>query len=170
MELDVREMKLAETEFIIGYFHNSTPEHLEMLGVDPTRLPPRDAWRERFRREYALPDEQRTGIFVIWRLDGQPVGFSSCDKIVEGERAYMHLHVAAPEKRGQGLGTECVRRSVDFYFSKLRLRSLFCEPNAFNVAPNRTLQKAGFKYVKTHMTVPGPLNFHQAVTRWVIER
>jgi hypothetical protein len=47
---------------------------------------------------------------------------------------------------------------------------LFCEPNAFNVAPNRTLQKAGFKYLKTHMTVPSALNFHQAVTRWVIER
>jgi hypothetical protein len=46
---------------------------------------------------------------------------------------------------------------------------LFCEPNAFNVAPNRTLQRAGFKYVKTHMTVPGLLNFHQAVTRWVFE-
>jgi hypothetical protein len=29
---------------------------------------------------------------------------------------------------------------------------------------------AGFKYAKTHMTVPGPLNYHQAVTRWVIER
>ena len=41
---------------------------------------------------------------------------------------------------------------------------------AFIVAPNRTLQKAGFKYLKTHMTVPGPFNFHQAVTRWVIER
>jgi hypothetical protein len=24
--------------------------------------------------------------------------------------------------------------------------------------------------VKTHMTVPGPLNYHQAVTRWVLER
>jgi hypothetical protein len=52
----------------------------------------------------------------------------------------------------------------------LKLKSLFCEPNAFNIGPNRTLQKAGFKYVKTHMTVPGPLNFHQAVTRWVLER
>ena len=54
--------------------------------------------------------------------------------------------------------------------NRLKLKRLFCEPNAFNVAPNRTLQKAGFKYLKTHMTVPGPLNFHQAVTRWVIER
>ena len=32
------------------------------------------------------------------------------------------------------------------------------------------VSKAGFKYLKTHMTVPGPLNYHQAVTRWVLER
>jgi hypothetical protein len=51
----------------------------------------------------------------------------------------------------------------------LELKCLFCEPNAFNVAPNRTLQRAGFKYVKTHETVPGPLNYHQRVTRWVLE-
>lgn len=170
MELDVREMQLAETELIIGYFHNSTPEHLELLGVDPTRLPPPDAWRERLRREYEHPEEHRNGLFVVWRLDGQPIGFSSCDKIVRGDRAFMHLHVTAPEKRGQGIGAECVRRSADFYFDGLKLKSLFCEPNAYNAAPNRTLQKAGFKYVKTHMTVPGPLNFHQPVTRWVIER
>jgi hypothetical protein len=51
----------------------------------------------------------------------------------------------------------------------LELKCLFCEPNAFNVAPNRTLQRAGFKCVKTHETVPGPLNYHQRVTRWVLE-
>jgi hypothetical protein len=26
-----------------------------------------------------------------------------------------------------------------------------------------------FRYVKTYMTVPGPLNYHQAVSRWVFE-
>ena len=58
---------------------------------------------------------------------------------------------------------------VAIYFQLLKIKRLFCEPNASNVAPNRTLQKAGFRYVKTHMTVPGPLNFRQAVTQWVIE-
>jgi RimJ/RimL family protein N-acetyltransferase len=82
----------------------------------------------------------------------------------------MHLHVSEPERRKQGIGTECVKQSVDIYFDRLKLKSLFCEPNAFNAGPNRTLQKVGFKYLKTHMTVPGPLNYHQAVTRWVIER
>ena len=41
MTLTVREMAAAETDLIVDYFLNSTPEHLEMLGVDPTRLPSR---------------------------------------------------------------------------------------------------------------------------------
>jgi RimJ/RimL family protein N-acetyltransferase len=109
-------------------------------------------------------------VLVVWLSDDRPIGFSTSDKIAYGEQANMHLHVTEPELRKQGVGVECVRRSVDIYFERLRLKRLFCEPNAFNVAPNRTLQKAGFKYLKTHMTVPGPLNTHQAVTRWVIER
>ena len=61
-------------------------------------------------------------------------------------------------------------RSADIYIKTFELQQLFCEPNAFNVGPNRTVQKAGFKCLKTYMTVPGPLNYHQAVTRWVLER
>jgi RimJ/RimL family protein N-acetyltransferase len=170
MTLTVREMMASEVDVIIQYFQDSTPEHLETLGVDPTRLPPVQSWRERLQRECTLPIEQRTMMLVIWLSDDQPVGFSTSDKIRYGEQAHMHLHVTEPERRHQGTGVECVRRSADIYFERLKLKRLFCEPNAFNVAPNRTLQKAGFKYLKTHMTVPGPLNFHQAVTRWVMER
>lgn len=170
MIISVREMKLSEADLIISYFYHASPEHLEMLGVDPTRLRPQDAWHDFFRHEYSLAIEKRTGFFVIWLSDDFPVGFSSCNKIVYGERANMHLHITEPHRRKQGIGTECVRRSIDIYFDSLKLKALFCEPNAFNTGPNRTLQRAGFKYVKTHMTVPGPMNYHQAVTRWVIER
>jgi RimJ/RimL family protein N-acetyltransferase len=170
MTLTVREMMSSEVNIIIQYFQDSTPEHLETLGVDPSRLPPAQSWRERLQRECTLPIEQRAMMLVIWLSDDQPVGFSTSDKIRYGEQAHMHLHVTEPERRHQGTGVECVRRSADIYFERLKLKRLFCEPNAFNVPPNRTLQKAGFKYLKTHMTVPGPLNFHQAVTRWVMER
>jgi RimJ/RimL family protein N-acetyltransferase len=170
MTLTAREMTVAETDLVIDYFHSSTAEYLETLGVDPSRMPSRESWRERLAHEFARPDEQRSAIVVIWLSDERPIGFSSSDKITYGEQANMHLHVTDPERRNRGVGAECVRRTVDIYFERLKLKRLFCEPNAFNVAPNRTLQKAGFKYLKTHMTVPGPLNFHQAVTRWVIER
>ncbi len=170
MSVEVREMSLAETHLVIDYFRSSTPEYLEMLGVDPTRLPDRDTWSERFKQLYLMPLERRWGLYVVWLLDNEPVGFSSCDKIAFGKQAHMHLHVTRPDQRQCGIGTQCVRQSVEIYFSKLKLSRLLCEPNAFNVGPNRTLQKAGFRYLKTHTTVPGPLNYHQAVTRWVIER
>ena len=170
MTIGVREMAESEFDIVVEYFHKSTPEFLETLGVDPSRLPPADSWRERFQRERARPVETRGWFLVAWLADDRAVGFSSCDKITYGEQANMHLHVVDPARRNQGFGVEGVRRSAEIYFDRLKLKRLFCEPHAFNVAPNRTLQRAGFKYVKTYMTVPGPLNFHQAVTRWVMER
>jgi RimJ/RimL family protein N-acetyltransferase len=163
-------MRLEEVELIVDYFHRSAPEHLEMLGVDPTRLRPREQWLEYYAQEYSKPIEKRQAYLVIWKTGDMPIGFSTADKIVYGKEAYMHLHIVSPEHRKAGTGAACVRESVKIYFEALKLERLFCEPNAFNVAPNRTLQAAGFKYLKTHMTVPGPLNYHQAVTRWVLER
>ena len=170
MELHVREMRLEETPIVIDYFHSSTLEHLEMLGVDPTRLPSREVWASTFNAQFDLPLNERRGFFLIWLIDGHPIGFSSCDKIAFGVQANMHLHVTKPAQRQRGIGAQCVRLGVEIYFRMLEINQLFCEPNAFNVGPNRTLQRAGFKYVKTHMTVPGPLNFHQAVNRWLFER
>jgi RimJ/RimL family protein N-acetyltransferase len=166
----VREMALDEVGLIIDYFHDSSPEHLEMLGVDPTRLPPRDRWRRRYEEDDAQPRAKRSSMLVVWELDGVAVGFSTCDRIAHGEHAFMHLHVVDPKRRRSGIGTAAVRQTAELYFEQLALQRLLCEPNAFNVAANRTLQQAGFRYVKTHMTVPGPLNYRQPVTRWLLER
>lgn len=170
MELAVRPLKPDEFGLVIDYFHGAGAEHLEMLGVDPTRLPERARWAQLFEQDFALPIEQRNRYFVLWTAGARPLGFSSVDRIQYGVQAFMHLHVVDPAQRRSGYGAECVRRSTAIYFDALNLQRLYCEPNAFNVAPNRTLQKAGFRYLKTHMTVPGPLNFHQAVTRWVLEK
>jgi RimJ/RimL family protein N-acetyltransferase len=170
MHLSIREMKLDEVGIIANYFHQSTPEHLEILGVDPTRLPPAEKWLEHYQHEYGQPIEKRRTFLVIWNLGDTAIGFSTADKLVYGKEAYMHLHILDAEHRKIGSGTACVRETVKIYFDRLKLERLFCEPNAFNIAPNRTLQKAGFKYLKTYRTVPGPLNYHQPVTRWALER
>ncbi|MGH2854400.1 MAG: GNAT family N-acetyltransferase [Solirubrobacteraceae bacterium] len=170
MPLVIREMTLDEVGFVIDYFHDSTPEYLEALGVDPTRLPTRQDWWARYVAEYGKPIRDRSTLLVIWELDGVAVGFSTADKIVYGEQAHMHLHIVDPQRRRAGIGSECVRETVELYFNGLELKRLFCEPNAFNVAPNRTLQNAGFRYVKTYKTVPGPMNYHQTVTRWILEK
>jgi RimJ/RimL family protein N-acetyltransferase len=164
-----RPMQLAETELIIDYFHSASPEFLNTLGVDPSRLLDRAQWKARFEHLFALPIEERNFFAIVWEIDGRAAGWSSVDKIVFGHEAYMHLHVLDPARRQSGNGTFFVRESAKIYFATLRISRLFCEPHALNVAPNRTLQAAGFKYVKTHETVPGPLNFHQPVTRWMLK-
>jgi RimJ/RimL family protein N-acetyltransferase len=168
--LVVREMLPAEVGLRIDYFHDSADEHLLKLGVDRTSLPSRDAWRSAYAADYALPIEDRTGVALIWELDGLAVGFSSADRIVFGEEAFMHLHIVGPELRHRGFGAEFVRESARCYFQVLQLERLYCEPNAFNTAPNRTLQRAGFRYLFTHETQPTPINFHQPITRWMMER
>jgi RimJ/RimL family protein N-acetyltransferase len=163
-------MQLAEVGIRIDYFHDSSDEHLLMLGVDRASLPSKEAWRSAYVADYALPIEDRGGVALIWELEGLRVGFSSADRIVFGEEAFMHLHIVSPEWRHQGLGTEFVKESARHYFRMLQLKRLYCEPNAFNAAPNRTLQRVGFRYLFTHEAQPNPINFHQATTRWMLER
>ena len=77
----------------------------------------------------------------------------------------MHLHVSMPEQAAGQLARRCVRPAgVGIYSENCKLKKLFCETNALNVGSNchRTLQKAGFKYVKTYMTVPGAIQFPPA--------
>jgi RimJ/RimL family protein N-acetyltransferase len=104
----------------------------------------------------------------VWLQNGQVVGFSSTDRIDFGNEAFMHLHVLEAKLRSSGLGTQFVRLSARAYFKALELQRLFCEPNAFNVAPNRTLQRAGFRYLFTHEAQPSSINFPQITTRWVL--
>ena len=45
--LTFREVTLNDIDVRIGYFHDSTDEHLLRFGVDSARLPSPQTWRER---------------------------------------------------------------------------------------------------------------------------
>ena len=110
--LVVREMQLAEVGLRIDYFHDSSDEHLTKLGVDRASLPSKEGWRSSYTADYALPIEDRNGVALIWELDGRTVGFSSADRIVFGEEAFMHLHIVSPELRHQGFGANSCRNRL----------------------------------------------------------
>jgi RimJ/RimL family protein N-acetyltransferase len=163
-------MSLQDVEFRIRYFHEASDQYLTSLGVDRKLLPNPATWRAFHERDCELPPAERENYALLWELDDHPVGFSSLDRIVFGAQAFMHLHIVDESSRRRGLGTEFVKKSADVYFQIFDLERLYCEPNALNVAPNRTLQRAGFTYLFSHETVPGPINFRQVTTRWVLER
>lgn len=165
--LAVREMRAEEIGLRIGYFHEADDAYLRMLGVDRALLPAPEQMRRAYLEQMALPVSERSFYVLVWLRHGQPVGFSSLDHIVPGVEAFMHLHVLDPLDRGRGLGTEFVRLSATHYMETFALERLYCEPNACNVAPNRALQRAGFRYCFSHETTPGPINFRQVTTRWV---
>ncbi len=167
-ELNVREMLLDDMPLRIDYLRNAPPHLLDLMGVDSAKLPEPDAWLAVYEEDFQRPIETRKYYGVTWELDGTPIGFSSIDRIQFGDHAYMHLHIVDPDRRGSGHGAEFVRMSVSVFFEVFGFERLLSEPNAFNTAPNRTLQKAGFKYVSTQHRSPGPLNFVQTTNLWVL--
>lgn len=167
--LSIRAMRLADFAMRVAYFHEATDEHLARLGVDRSRLPDPEEWQAEFADNLALPLERRSEYGVVWELDAVPVGFSTANQIEFGVEAHMHLHIVDPERRAAGLGTRFVRLTAAHYCDALQLDRLYCEPNAFNVAPNRTLQSAGFRYVCSRRCRPGPINTYQTTTVWLYE-
>lgn len=91
---------------------------------------------------------------LVWELDREPVGFSTTDHIVFGQHAFMHLHILNAEQRQTGMGAQFVKLSAAMYFARLELRQLYCQPNAFNVAPNRTLRNMRVSATNSHTTPP----------------
>jgi RimJ/RimL family protein N-acetyltransferase len=167
--LSIRPMQLDDFAVRVAYFHGATDEYLARLGVDRSRLPDPGEWRARFAANLALPLEQRAEYGVVWELDATFVGFSTADRIQFGEEAHMHLHIVDPERRAAGLGAQFVRLTAAHYCDALRLARLYCEPNAFNVPPNRTLQSVGFRYLRSRRCRPTPVNTYQTTTIWLYE-
>lgn len=168
--LAVRPMDQHGARLAVDYFHDASDEHLTRMGVDRALFPARDDWLRAFAVDAQRPLAERDSYGIVWELDGVVVGFSRTERIELGEQAFMHLHILRMPDRRQGFGARFVRLSAHHYFEVLGLRRLYCEPNAYNVAPNRTLQRAGFRYERTHDDAPTPLNPYQPLTRWSLER
>ena len=164
--LSVREMDQQDIDSILHYWFNSPPGHLTGMGVDLSKIPPPGPFKEYLREQLATPIEEKISYCIIWEADGVPIGHSNTNPTTFGEQAFMHLHIWNSPVRKQGLGVAFVKMTLPFYFNKLKLKKLFCQPYALNPAPNKTMEKVGFHLVKEYETIPGPMNFKQVVKLW----
>jgi RimJ/RimL family protein N-acetyltransferase len=153
-------------ECMVEYFLAADDTFLRGMGVDPNNLPARDAWLSKLLPDLQRDDREKETYYLAWVYEGEPVGHSNINKIKFAEEAYMHLHMWRPELRGAGLGTEFLKQSAHMFIEKFRLKRLLCEPWVENTAPNRALVKAGFRFVRTYRTVPGPISPEQDVNRY----
>lgn len=146
------------------------PDFLLAMGVDLNKMPQEQEWHEMLQGQLNTPHPHKKSWCMIWLIDGVPAGHSNINKIIPGEEAYMHLHLWKPDARKRGAGAALVRMTIPFFFETYDLKRLYCEPYANNDAPNNTLRKAGFEFVRQEITTPGWLNFEQPVNLWVMTK
>ena len=73
--VEMREMRLADVEIRINYFHDASDDDLHTMGVDRELLPTKGAWHSFYEEDYARPIQDRVNFSLVWELDGRAVGF-----------------------------------------------------------------------------------------------
>jgi RimJ/RimL family protein N-acetyltransferase len=167
--LSVREIERKDIQSIIDYWLLSGDDFLLNLGVDINKMPAQKDWEEMLETQIQSPMEKKNSYCMIWLMDGKAVGHSNINKIKWGREAHMHLHLWQTEIRMMGLGTRFVKKTLPHFFQKFKLKTLYCEPYALNIAPHKTLARVGFKLVKEYTTQPGWINFEQPVKLWKLD-
>lgn len=165
-ELSVREIEEQDIDAITQYWLSADREFLMGMGADISKLPSKEEWKKMLTDQLSQSLEEKKSYCIIWQVDNKQVGHSNVNKIIFGDEAYMHLHIWSNDVRKKGLGTTFVKMTLPYFFKNLQLKKLYCEPYALNPAPNNTLQKTGFVFVKEYITTPGWINFEQPVKLW----
>jgi RimJ/RimL family protein N-acetyltransferase len=164
--LSVKEIQKSDIELIAQYWLNASPTFLKNMGVDTTKMPNKNEWETMLSKQLDQPMQEKQSYCIIWQVDNTPIGHSNVNKIVFGKEAYMHLHIWDSSIRKKGIGIALLKMTLPYFFMNLKLKKLYCEPFALNPAPNKTLEKIGFDFVKKYTTIPGWLNFEQEVNLW----
>lgn len=170
MNLSVRPIQHKDIDALANYWLKSSDEHLIKMGVDLSKLPSREDLVSMLNSQLDTPIENKKSFALIWLLNGKAIGHCNVNQIEFNKQAFMHLHLWEQQTRHKGLGTQLVKLSIPIFFKALHLQQLFCEPYALNPAPNKTLERIGFSFVKEHVCIPGYLNFEQPVKRWVFNK
>jgi RimJ/RimL family protein N-acetyltransferase len=170
MQLNVREIERSDIEKIVDYFVNADAKFLKEMGADKSKLPKRGEWIEKLESELRKTHQEKEFYYIVWLIDGEPIGHSNINKIEFGNMATMHLHLWRNDKRKNGLGFDFLKQTIPYYFKNFELEKLICEPYSENIAPNRVLQKLGFQLIRTYETTPGWINFHQSVNRYELKK
>ncbi|MBN4081184.1 GNAT family N-acetyltransferase [Caldithrix abyssi] len=170
MDKEIREIKETDIEFVIDYFISATPDFLHGMGADSNKLPNKEEWIKLLQKELKKENNEKEFYYIIWLIEGKPIGHSNINKIQYGKEAFMHLHLWKSDKRKKGIGSYFIQKTIPHFFNNFELEELYCEPYSLNPASNKILQKIGFEFIKEYETTPGWINFHQKVTRWVMTR
>jgi diamine N-acetyltransferase len=105
-----------------------------------------EAWLADASKANAERRPAQANFTVYDRRDGEAVGTSSLFDIDHHHRR-AKFGILLGERRGQGIGTEATRLTLDWAFHVLNLRNVVLEVMDWNAAGMRAYEKAGFRLV-----------------------
>jgi diamine N-acetyltransferase len=105
-----------------------------------------EAWLEENARANAGLEPTAVNFTIYDRGDGAAVGTCALMDISH-RHARATFGILLGERRGQGLGTDATRLTLDWAFNVLSLRNVLLTVNPWNAGAIRAYEKAGFKLV-----------------------
>ena len=130
-----RWMNQPEVRFGVEYLAIATPQSQQ-------------AWIEESNKAAAKREPEAVAFTIYDLTDGTPVGTCSLFEI-----SYMQssarFGISLGERRGQGLGGEATRLTLDWAFHVLGLHNVLLEALAWNAAAIRAYERAGFRRIGT---------------------
>jgi hypothetical protein len=154
--LAVRALSPVEVPLIVKYLVDSSPADRERMGL--ANVPSADVLTQSYLKACATPENDASSFYLIWLVEGAPIGFSSLKDIVRGGRASMHLHIWNASQRGKGYGAILFCLSALEFYRRFALENLVCEPRAANLLPNRMLSRIGFPLLRSYVGASSELS------------
>ncbi|HEX8745070.1 MAG TPA: GNAT family N-acetyltransferase [Thermoleophilaceae bacterium] len=155
-EVVLRDLADDDIETFVAYWHESPPEHLAFLGVDPDKLGTPDDTRERFRRSIRNGDPEQERVVFVVTVDGRPVAYTNLHFVGPGEN-YIHGHVVDPEMRDRGIATLMSLRVIEVVFREFPIDRLHLQTRATNDRINHVLERLGFELEPRQLADPDGL-------------
>ena len=76
VELSVREIQHSDIEPLSDYWFKSDPEFLVAMGVDLSKMPTRDEWKQMLTEQISQSYEEKRSYCIIWLVNDEPIGHS----------------------------------------------------------------------------------------------
>lgn len=149
MKITVREPTLEDAPAILSYWYDSSPDFLEGMGVDFSKLPSREEFQATLEQKFKSglsPDGQKLNVLIVC-ADENAVGFHTLSPFTEGESGVFHAHIWDKSMRGKGIAVESYPLACRAFIEKFRLKKVLFKTPIQNKGALRIKAKLGLEEV-----------------------
>ena len=129
-----------DIEAIVRYWHTSSDEVLDFMGIDRSRLGSAEQTRQRFLAGIRTGDPAQKSMALAISVEGRFAGYTLLNRYAP-DINYSHWHITDPSLRASGLSTALYPHRIKTYFDLTPIERLIHQTRTRNLAVNRMLDK-----------------------------